>query len=99
MRHDVARQSVTDILPGKRCDRLNIDRQVCDMMEKPSKVATLIGEWFAVGLVKRAIFNLKLPMKQRLSALNSALGGIRKLLDEEDINYRMMAKPLYHDRE
>jgi 23S rRNA (cytidine2498-2'-O)-methyltransferase len=38
-------------------------------------------------------------MKQRVAALDSALGGIRKRLDEEGINYRMMAKQLYHDRE
>ncbi|MDD2915657.1 MAG: 23S rRNA (cytidine(2498)-2'-O)-methyltransferase RlmM [Gallionella sp.] len=83
----------------KYAPRKAVDWLVCDMVEKPSKVATLIGEWFAAGLVKHAIFNLKLPMKQRLVALDSALGGIRKRLDEEGINYRMMAKQLYHDRE
>jgi 23S rRNA (cytidine2498-2'-O)-methyltransferase len=76
-----------------------VDWLVCDMVEQPSKVATLIGVWFAAGWCKHAIFNLKLPMKQRVAALDSALGGIRKRLDEEGINYRMMAKQLYHDRE
>jgi 23S rRNA (cytidine2498-2'-O)-methyltransferase len=76
-----------------------VDWLVCDMVEQPSKVATLIGEWFAAGWCKHAIFNLKLPMKQRIAALDSALGGIRKRLDEEGINFRMMAKQLYHDRE
>ncbi|MEQ1557276.1 MAG: hypothetical protein ABL915_10855 [Gallionella sp.] len=38
-------------------------------------------------------------MKQRLSAVDSALGGIRKRLEEEGINYRLSAKQLYHDRE
>jgi len=83
----------------KYTPRKAVDWLVCDMVEKPSKVAALIGEWFAAGLVKHAIFNLKLPMKQRLIALDSALGGIRKRLDEEGINYRMTAKQLYHDRE
>ena len=83
----------------KYAPRKAVDWLVCDMVEKPSKVAALIGEWFAAGLVKHAIFNLKLPMKQRLIALDSALGGIRKRLDEEGINYRMTAKQLYHDRE
>ena len=83
----------------KYAPRKAVDWLVCDMVEKPSKVATLIGEWFAAGWCKHAIFNLKLPMKQRVAALDSALGGIRKLLDEEGINYRMMAKQLYHDRE
>jgi len=83
----------------KYAPRKAVDWLVCDMVDKPSKVATLIGEWFAAGLCKHAIFNLKLPMKQRLVALDSAFGGIRKRLDEEGINYRMMAKQLYHDRE
>jgi 23S rRNA (cytidine2498-2'-O)-methyltransferase len=83
----------------KYAPRKAVDWLVCDMVEKPSKVATLIGEWFAAGWCKHAIFNLKLPMKQRVAALDSALGDIRKRLDEEGINFRMMAKQLYHDRE
>jgi 23S rRNA (cytidine2498-2'-O)-methyltransferase len=83
----------------KYAPRKAVDWLVCDMVEKPSKVATLIGAWFAAGWCKHAIFNLKLPMKQRVAALDSALGGIRKQLDEEGINCKMMAKQLYHDRE
>jgi len=83
----------------KYAPRKAVDWLVCDMVEKPSKVAALIGEWFAAGWCKHAIFNLKLPMKQRVAALDSALGGIGKRLDEEGINYRMMTKQLYHDRE
>lgn len=76
-----------------------VDWLVCDMVEKPARVAALIGEWFAAGLAKHAIFNLKLPMKQRIAAVEGALDGIRARLDEEGINYRMEAKQLYHDRE
>jgi len=83
----------------KYAPRKAVDWLVCDMVEKPSRVAALIASWFASGWCRHAIFNLKLPMKQRLAALDSALGGIRKQLDEEGINYRMMAKQLYHDRD
>jgi 23S rRNA (cytidine2498-2'-O)-methyltransferase len=83
----------------KYTPRKAVDWLVCDMVEKPSKVAKLIEEWFAAGLCRHAIFNLKLPMKQRLVALDGALDGIRARLDEEGINYRMMSKQLYHDRE
>ena len=83
----------------KYAPRKAVDWLVCDMVEKPSKVAELIAAWFATGWCKHAIFNLKLPMKQRVAALDNALGGIRKRLDEEGINYRMLAKQLYHDRE
>lgn len=83
----------------KFAPRKAVDWLICDMVEKPGKVAELIQAWFVAGWCKHAIFNLKLPMKQRLGALDNALGGIRKRLDEEGINYRMSAKQLYHDRE
>lgn len=83
----------------KYAPRKAVDWLVCDMVDKPSKVATLVGEWFAAGWCKHAIFNLKLPMKQRVAALDGALGGIRKRLDEEGVNFRMIAKQLYHDRD
>jgi 23S rRNA (cytidine2498-2'-O)-methyltransferase len=76
-----------------------VDWLVCDMVEKPDKVANLIGDWFAAELVKHAIFNLKLPMKQRVVALDNALSSIRKKLETAGLNYRMSAKQLYHDRE
>jgi len=79
--------------------RKAVDWLVCDMVEQPSRVAALIGNWFISGYCKHAIFNLKLPMKQRFVALDNALGGIRKLLNNEGINFRMSAKQLYHDRE
>ncbi|HXU92127.1 MAG TPA: 23S rRNA (cytidine(2498)-2'-O)-methyltransferase RlmM [Gallionella sp.] len=83
----------------KYAPRKAVDWLVCDMVEKPAKVGALIGNWFVAGYARHAIFNLKLPMKQRLSAVDGALNGIRAQLDEEGINYRMRAKQLYHDRE
>ncbi len=76
-----------------------LDWLICDMVEKPGKVAELIGNWFVNGWCKHAIFNLKLPMKQRVSALDAALGGIRNKLEMEGISYKMTIKQLYHDRE
>ncbi|WP_435626517.1 23S rRNA (cytidine(2498)-2'-O)-methyltransferase RlmM [Candidatus Ferrigenium straubiae] len=83
----------------KYTPRKAVDWLVCDMVEKPSRVADLIASWFVAGFTRHAIFNLKLPMKQRLAALDAALNGIRTRLDEEGISYRMRAKQLYHDRE
>ncbi len=83
----------------KYVPRRAVDWLVCDMVERPSRVATLIGDWFVAGRAKHAIFNLKLPMKQRVSAVDSALGGIRKRLNDEGINFRIKAKHLYHDRD
>src|SRR3546814_12142776 len=41
------------------------DWMVCDMVEQPRRVAARMGEWFANGWCRQAIFNLKLPMKKR----------------------------------
>ena len=73
-----------------------VDWLVCDMVEQPRRIAELIARWLADGLCRRAIFNLKLPMKKRydevqlcLSIVRDALGGAVDL----------RAKQLYHDRE
>ncbi|MDX8379265.1 MAG: 23S rRNA (cytidine(2498)-2'-O)-methyltransferase RlmM [Gallionella sp.] len=79
--------------------RRKVDWLICDMVEKPAKVAELIAHWFTAGWCKHALFNLKLPMKQRTQALDSALNGIRSRLTMEGISYKMTAKQLYHDRE
>ena len=76
-----------------------VDWLVCDMVEQPAKVAALIAEWIAAGLTRRAIFNLKLPMKKRVEALENALATIRTVLDAKGMRYRLQAKQLYHDRE
>lgn len=76
-----------------------VDWLICDMVEKPAKVAARVGDWFASGWCKHAIFNLKLPMKQRLAAVDSALGALRARLDAEGIAYKLLARQLYHDRE
>ncbi len=76
-----------------------VDWLVCDMVEKPGKVAELMARWLAAGWTRQCIFNLKLPMKQRLRALDDALAQIRRLLDAEDVSYQLQVKQLYHDRE
>lgn len=38
---------------------------VCDMVEKPAKVTSLMIQWLVKGWCREAIFNLKLPMKKR----------------------------------
>ena len=76
-----------------------VDWLVCDMVEQPQRVATLMTEWFIGGHTQRAIFNLKLPMKKRVAALNSALDSIRTALNAKGIRHRLAVKQLYHDRE
>ena len=76
-----------------------VDWLVCDMVEQPQRVAALMADWLASGLSQRAIFNLKLPMKKRVTALDDALAIVRGMLDAKKLKYSLRAKQLYHDRE
>jgi 23S rRNA (cytidine2498-2'-O)-methyltransferase len=76
-----------------------VDWLVCDMVEQPQRVAALIAEWFLGGHTKRAIFNLKLPMKKRVAALREALDNMHKMLNAKGIAHQLRVKQLYHDRE
>lgn len=76
-----------------------VDWLVCDMIEQPGRVAALVSDWVASGATSRAIFNLKLPMKKRVEALDGALASVREVLDKKGMKYRLQAKQLYHDRE
>lgn len=73
-----------------------VDWLVCDMVEKPDRVAELVARWFREGLCRAAIFNLKLPMKRRFEAWQRARGLLAPLLR---LGYALRARQLYHDRE
>lgn len=70
-----------------------VDLLVCDMVEKPSRVADLVARWLDSGWCRAAIFNLKLPMKQRYQAVQ---GCLRRLPQGPA---RLSCKHLYHDRD
>lgn len=76
-----------------------VDWLVCDMVEKPARVAELMERWLLKGWCRFAIFNLKLPMKKRWQEVDQILTRIRDELDQAGIEYRMAARQLYHDRE
>lgn len=79
--------------------RKNIHWLVCDMIEKPKRVAKLMAQWLIDGWAKEAIFNLKLPMKQRYQEAMEDLQLIHEMLEEAGYSYQLQAKHLYHDRE
>lgn len=80
-------------------DRNNIHWLVCDMVEKPKKVASLMAHWLIQGWCREAIFNLKLPMKKRYDEVMDNLTMLASELDQHGINAQIHAKHLYHDRE
>ena len=76
-----------------------VDWLVCDIADKPKKVAALILKWALNGWFGEAVFNIKLPMKQRYAAVVECSKHIGEGLDAAGINYTLHFKQLYHDRE
>jgi 23S rRNA (cytidine2498-2'-O)-methyltransferase len=76
-----------------------VDWLLCDMVEQPQRIAALMGDWLIAGHCRRALFNLKLPMKKRHESLQDCLGSLRGRLDEAGLRHRSLCKQLYHDRE
>ncbi|MDO6507812.1 23S rRNA (cytidine(2498)-2'-O)-methyltransferase RlmM [Colwellia sp. 4_MG-2023] len=82
-------------LPMKK----NVYWLVCDMIEKPQKVAKLMSEWLLDGHCKEVMFNLKLPMKGRYQQVNEDLQTIKDAFAKHQVKYELYAKHLYYDRE
>jgi 23S rRNA (cytidine2498-2'-O)-methyltransferase len=76
-----------------------VDWLICDMAERPLHVSRLIARWFTNGYCKNAIFNLKLPMKKRLLAVQECTALLEDKLSQAAIDFHLQAKQLYHDRE
>ena len=82
-----------------RPTRNNISWLVCDMVEKPAKVAALMAQWLVNGWCREAIFNLKLPMKKRYEEVSQNIAFIQEQLDANNVSAQIQARQLYHDRE
>ncbi|MBB5209466.1 23S rRNA (cytidine(2498)-2'-O)-methyltransferase RlmM [Chiayiivirga flava] len=76
-----------------------MDWLVCDMVEQPSRVAARMADWFAQRWCRRAIFNLKLPMKKRYAEVQANLSDFVALCAADGVHVEWRAKQLYHDRE
>ncbi|WP_440053866.1 23S rRNA (cytidine(2498)-2'-O)-methyltransferase RlmM [Pseudoalteromonas sp. T1lg65] len=82
-----------------RPEKRNITWLVCDMVEKPNRVADLMVDWIVNAYAKELIFNLKLPMKKRFDSVYECLALIHEELQKYSVDYEIQAKHLYHDRE
>lgn len=76
----------------------SVDWVVCDVVEKPARTQALMLKWLTNGWAKQAIFNLKLPMKQRFRSLWPLLQEMETTLAEKG-RFRVEARQLHHDRE
>jgi 23S rRNA (cytidine2498-2'-O)-methyltransferase len=75
-----------------------VEWMVCDMVEQPGRIAALVADWIGTGRCRRSIFNLKLPMKKRLEAVEQCRAIIEKRLASVG-PFELRFKHLYHDRE
>lgn len=76
-----------------------VDWLVCDMVVQPSRIAELMARWLAEGWTRRAVFNLKLPMKKRYEELKLCRALIEEKLARAGVPFRLAFRQLYHDRE
>lgn len=77
----------------------NVHWLVCDMVEKPGRVANLMAKWVINGWCQEAMFNLKLPMKQRFQNVSDVMSALETQFYQAGVQYEFKAKHLYHDRE
>ena len=79
--------------------RKPVDWMVCDIVEQPSRIATLVARWIGEGHARRAIFNLKLPMKKRYDEVRRCEGIIHDALNRAHAKHTLVLRQLYHNRE
>ncbi|MFV8834218.1 23S rRNA (cytidine(2498)-2'-O)-methyltransferase RlmM [Aquisalimonas sp. APHAB1-3] len=79
--------------------RRPVDWLVCDMVERPARILPLMTSWLTEGACRQAVFNLKLPMKQRHATVRDGLEQLRSALQSSGRAMDVRCKQLYHDRE
>ncbi|HIJ86015.1 MAG: Ribosomal RNA large subunit methyltransferase M [Magnetococcales bacterium] len=75
------------------------DWLLCDILDKPRRVADLITHWAEKGWCRNAIFNLKLPMKKRQEEVVLCRDRISAKLRRNGQTFQLHFRQLYHDRE
>ncbi|MGB0664803.1 MAG: 23S rRNA (cytidine(2498)-2'-O)-methyltransferase RlmM [Pontibacterium sp.] len=88
------REDAYTFLPDKQ-----VDMMVCDVVDKPMRTSELVVEWVEHRAFKEAIFNLKLPMKQRYQEVVRCRDYMCQAFEEMGVKYELQIKHLYHDRE
>ena len=76
-----------------------VDWMVCDVVAAPARVAALAAQWIARGWCREAIFNLKLPNRDRWQEVARCHAVIEKTLAKVQDRHALRMKHLYHDRE
>lgn len=78
--------------------RRPVDWLVCDIVERPARIAELVAAWIADGAARWAIFNLKLPMKRRYDEVRACEALIARRMRSGGAPFALSLRHLYHDR-
>ncbi|MHB0777439.1 23S rRNA (cytidine(2498)-2'-O)-methyltransferase RlmM [Halomonas sp. WWR20] len=76
-----------------------LDWLVCDIVDKPMRVLDMMERWLIRRWCRTAVFNLKLPMKQRWQEVNRCLSRLKVALELANVKAEIRCRHLYHDRE
>lgn len=76
-----------------------LDWLVCDIVDKPMRVIDMLERWLMRRWCREAVFNLKLPMKQRWQEVERCLSRLSECLSGAGVQAELGCKQLYHDRE
>lgn len=76
-----------------------LDWLVCDIVDKPIRVVEMIERWLTRRWCREAVFNLKLPMKQRWQEVERCLTHLDQRLNDARVPAEIRCRHLYHDRE
>ena len=79
--------------------RRPVDWLVCDIVLQPTRIAELVARWIADAHARRAVFNLKLPMKKRYDEVQRCASRIGEITGRAGVNVDLRIRQLYHDRE
>lgn len=79
--------------------RRGVDWMVCDIVDHPRRTAALAVDWLNQKLCRYTVFNLKLPMKKRYDEWLICRDILEQGLARTEMNFRIRARHLYHDRE
>ncbi len=74
-----------------------LDWLVCDVVDKPARTLALMQKWLVHDWARLALFNLKLPMKQRYATVAELLQRLQAAMAGRPVHIR--ARQLYYDRE
>ena len=77
----------------------SVDWLVCDIVLQPIRIAELVARWIGEGAARRAIFNLKLPMKKRYDEVQRCAQRMLEITERAGVNVDLRLRQLYHDRE